>query len=379
MKEKTITANQTGLILIIFTVALKLSVLPAIMSDYSTNDSYIACLFALIIDFVLTILIINIIRKVPNKTFFELIKETLSKPIAIIIYTILALYFLAKCIACLLELYDYYIATLFDELNPLYFLLTLLLLFLFLFNRNFRTFGRLIEISFWPMIIGITFTLIFPISDIKLTNLLPIFEEGLYPIFNSMFHSAFTFGDYMILLVLMGRISFKPKSTKKILFYMISILGFIFNFYTVFIGTFGNTAVNKALALSELPLHNPYPATIGKFEWLTIIIWTAILIIQAGLLGKCCCNCISEIFGLSDTKISSFVIVGILFALYLPNFFKLEMAIRIFTSTAFSWIAIGTHMLLIIVLVTSYLIKKKGERTQQNSGVYNVENNQNIS
>lgn len=379
MKEKTISANQAGLILTIFTVALKLSVLPAIMCDYSANNSYIACFFALIIDFILTILIISIMKKTPDKTFFELIKDTLTKPVAIIIYVILAFYFLVKCIACLLELYDYYIATLFDELNPLYFLLTLILLFIFLFNRNFRTFGRLIEISFWPMVIGISLILIFPIKYIELTNLFPIFEEGLYPIFNSMFHASFTFGDYMILLVLMGRIQFKKGSKKKILFYMSSILGFILNFYVVFIGTFGNTAVSKALALSELPLHNPYPATIGKLEWLTIIIWTAILIIQAGLLGKCCCNCISHIFNAPDNKVSSFVITGILFALYLPNFFKLEMAIKIFTSTAFSWTAVGIHTLLILTIVLAYLLSLRKNRTQEPKGVVSGQNIQNTN
>ena len=78
---------------------------------------------------------------------------------------------------------------------------------------------------------------------------------------------------------------------------MFTALSFVFNFFFIFVGSFGETAVNQTLALGELPLHNPYPATIGRLEWLTIIIWTAILLIQGALLGNCCTKCFKYIFG----------------------------------------------------------------------------------
>ena len=91
--EKTISTNQASLILIIFTVSLKLSVLPAITCDFANNDAYIVALIACIIDFLLTIAIIVIMQKIPQKNFFELTKETLSKPVAIIVCIFLFVYF----------------------------------------------------------------------------------------------------------------------------------------------------------------------------------------------------------------------------------------------------------------------------------------------
>lgn len=372
--EKTITANQTSLMLVIFTVALKLSVLPAITCDYAGNSAYIVSLIALTFDFVLTVAILIILNKIPEKNFFTLIKETLSKPVAIIVYIFLFVYFFLKLLITILELHDYYIVTLFDEFNPLYFIITLVFFFIFMFNQSFRTIGRLIEVCFWPMLIGIIFTLVFPAGDIELPNLLPIFDGGIYPIYHALMRTSFAYGDYMILFILMGNIVFKKNSKKKILLYFINILSFIFNFYVIFVGSFGNTAVNQSLALSELPLHNPYPASIGRLEWLTIIMWSAILLIHATLLGLSCSTCIRQIFNVNDKKIPAFVIVGLIAVAYIPTFLQLESILKFATSKPFVWVFGLFQVLCIVILYLCYFIhkrKNKDFKTRQKKGKIN--------
>ena len=350
---KNVTNGQAGLILALFSVALKLSVLPAMFNDYASNNSYVACLFALIIDFVLCLIVITIIIKIPNKTFFELISDVFSKPIAIILNAILMGYFIIKSLIALLELHDYYIASLFEELNPLFFIISFLFLLLWLFGKSFRNLGRSLQIFFWPMAIGLLFTLIFPISDIQLTNLLPLFQNGMYQIFNSIFHTAFAFDDYIILLLLMGRIKVDKNTRKTLLTYLLSIFFFVFSFYVVFVGSFGNTAVNQSLALNELPLHNPFSTALGRLEWLTIIIWTAILLLQSAVLGKCSCSCFDSIFNSYDKKVSPPVIVGILGIGIFFTYLKLYDVIKFVTSTPFNIALISFHGVLITILIIS--------------------------
>jgi len=359
--EKTVNTRQAGLILIIFIVALKLSVLPAIINDYSSIDAYITCFFALVIDFVCTLIIILIMRKMPNKNFFELVSETLSKPVAIIIFITLSLYFLLKSIIALLELHDYYITSLFEEINPLFFLTVLSFLLVYLFNRSFRNLGRTFGVFFWPLLIGLLFTLIYPISDIQLTNILPAFSDGLYPIWNGVLHTSIGFGDFMIMLLLMGHIEYNQKTTKTLIIYMILSMIFIVLFYICFQGSFGTTAVGQTLALSDLPLHNPYPANIGKLEWLTILIWTIILLAEATLLGKCASKCIGFIFNCSNTKIpamvASTIIVNLIGITYLKLYDYIEFAIG-------SWFSIFIfifHIAIVILTVIAYFIWKKKE------------------
>lgn len=367
--EKKITTNQASLILVIFTVSLKLSVLPALTCDYAARSAYVVSFLALLVDFLFTIAVIVIIKKIPEKSFFELIKTTVSKPIAIIIYVFLFFYFFLKLIIALLELHDYYLVTLFEKLDPIYFIITLAFLMLFLLNKNFRTIGRLIEVCFWPLAIGIAFTLIYPVGDLEIVNLLPIFEDGFYSVYHGLFRTTVAYGDFMIFFMLMGKISYSKKPIKKILLYFSNIMFFIFNFYVIFVGTFEATSVNQSLALAELPLHNPSPTTIGRLEWLTIIMWTAILLIQMAIIGNCCCNCIQEIFGVSDKKYSVFVVVGLMIVAYIPSYLKLDNLVQMLTTGLSATIISIFQLLCITLLYVCYFINKKKNKPAFNKNI----------
>ena len=158
--EKTISTNQAGLIYCIFTIALKLSALPSLMFSYAGNDSYMACMIALIIDMLATIIVISILIKHPDMTFKAILTQTFGKVITTIIHVLLTIYFLAKCVLVLQELHDYFIATLFEELNPVYFLIVLGLIILYSTFRNYRIIGRTIELIFWPTMLALFFTLL---------------------------------------------------------------------------------------------------------------------------------------------------------------------------------------------------------------------------
>lgn len=360
--EKRISTNQASLILCLFTIALKVSALPAIMFSFSGNDSYITCLIAIVFDFIGTAIIINIMEKHPNETFFSITKETMGNIIATIIQIVLLIYFIIRTILVLQELHDYFIATLFEELNPIYFLIILGLIMLYSTGKDFRTIGRLIELIFWPVAIAIAFTLVFPIKDLQIIKLLPIFEEGLFPIYKGLSRTTFAFGDYMILLIMMGKISFEKKSKKKILIYMSGALLFIFNFFVIFVGCFGDFALSQTLALSELPLHNTTPATIGKLEWLTISIWTIILLVNAILLSIASRSVFDNIFHTNGKKCGSIVITSIIMIVVTFTYLQLEGIVEFAISPAFASIVGGIQLSMIIVLIIASAIKNKGKK-----------------
>lgn len=353
--EKKISTNQASLLFIIFTIGLKLSVLPATMNDFAANSSYISCLIALVIDFLGTLLVISIITKIPNMSFFELIEQTLSRVVAIISYIFLFIYFFVKMTIGLTEIHDYYTSSLFEDLNPYFAVIVLFFLILYMLLKNFRTLGRLLEVLFWPMVIGISFTLIFPFSDIELSNLLPLFESGMYPVWNGVFRTSLAFGDFILLFILMGKISYKKNSKKKLLLYALNAMSFIFNFYVVFVGAFGETTINQTLALGELPMHNPHPATINRLEWLTVIIWTAIMFINAGILGKCCTDCFKKIFRVNDSRLPAIVISIMVIATQVVSMFRVNTIAKLGTSKAVSIITIVFYVVMLLLLCIGYI------------------------
>lgn len=357
--EKKISTNQASLLFVIFTIGLKLSVLPAIINDFAASSSYVSCLISLIIDFIGTLLVVSIITKIPNMSFFELIETTLNRVVATIVYVFLFLYFFIKMTIGLTEIHDYYTSSLFEDLNPYFAVIVLFFLILYMLLKNFRTLGRLLEVFFWPMVIGVGFTLIFPFSDIELSNLLPLFESGTYPVWNAVFRTSLAFGDFMLLFILMGKISYKEKSKKKLLVYALSAMSFIFNFYVVFVGAFGDTTINQTLALGELPMHNPHPATINRLEWLTVIIWTALMFINAGILGKCCTDCFKNIFRHYDNKLPSIVISIFIVAIQIVSMFRVNTIAKIGTSKVVSVITIVFYVLMLVLLCICYLRIRK--------------------
>lgn len=358
--EKTISTNQAGLIYCIFTIALKLSALPSLMFSYAGNDSYIACLIALIIDMFATITVISILIKHSDKSFKELISETFGKVITSIVYLFLTVYFLAKCVLVLQELHDYFIATLFEELNPVYFLIVLGLVILYSTFRNYRIIGRTIELIFWPTMIALFFTLLYPVEDMQIEKLLPIFEQGPYPIYKAISRTTFAFGDFMILLPLFSKIKLNEKSKKTLITYVIGTVSFIFIFYVIFVGCFGKYSVSQTLALGELPLHNTTPETIGKLEWLTISIWTIILLINAIILAITCRHVFDNLFNVSGKKWTCYTISTILIVIVGMTYLQLETIIQIAITPVFSGIAGGLQLTIIIMLIiASHTINKR--------------------
>lgn len=372
MGEKTISCNQASLMLTIFIVALKLSVLPALMSEFAGTSSYVSCLVALLIDFGCTAIVVAIISKIPNFSFFDLLCKGFNKTIAIIVYIFLFIYFFIKLTIGLTEIHDYYTSSLFEDLNPYFALITLFFLLLYMFVKNFRTMGRLLEVFFWPMAIGIAFTLIFPFSQVELSNLLPLFEDGGYPVFKCVYRTSLAFGDFMLLLVLMGKISFKKGSSKKILFYALNAMFFILNFYIVFVGAFGKTTINQTLALGELPLHSPQPTTINRLEWLTVIIWTAIMFINTGILGKCCSDCFKHVFNVSDNILPAIVISLLEIVIQIFTMFRVNIIARLGTTMVISIATCVFYTLILLLLVLAYFrvvgnIKMKKPNTKVKS------------
>ena len=128
------------------------------------------------------------------------------------------------------------------------------------------------------------------------SNLLPIFSKGSLGIPESLLYCNFSFGDYFVLLMLMGRVDLKTKSRKKILWYATITNFLVVLFYIIFVAMFGDISVNQGLAISDMPLHSNITSAISRLDWIIIIIWSITLIFQAGALFSMSCACLTESF-----------------------------------------------------------------------------------
>ena len=151
--------------------------------------------------------------------------------------------------------------------------------------------------------------------------------------------------------------------------YAVGTFNFILNFFIIFAGSFGRFSVNQTLALGELPLHNTTPATIGKLEWLTIIIWTIILLTDAMTIALTARTCLDTAINNNVNKFSPYVTSGIIIAIVGLTYMQLETLIEFATTPMFSTIAGGVQISAVLLLVVADLIIKKRGSQKSNTNV----------
>lgn len=361
--KKLINTNQLSRILFISMISIKLIAFPAISYKIAGNSSYIALIFSFTLDLLALIMFLSIMKKEPDITFDRLLQETFGKVITKIIYVLLFVYFFWKSVVILKQAHNYFLEVLFDDINWVYFIAPLLTLLGYIAYKNVRTIARTVEMFFLLILIGISLSMLLSLDRIDIANLFPIMPNNSIEVLHSIARCSFSFGDFLLLTIFMGKIDFGKKSMKKIYIYIIGAIFFVVQFYLLFVAIFGDTAISQNLALSELSLSSTRPATIGRLDWMTIIIWTITLILQAGILLYCGKICLEIVFHFKNSYTAITVIEILLLLVIVILYLSLEQTLRVVTSIPFIVFVIMMQVIIpgVILPLAYYLAKKKNK------------------
>lgn len=358
---RQISDRQAAIILVVSIVSLKFLILPALLSKYAVNDGYITAIIGLLIDFMFILVIMWVIKKAPHLTYGEILERAFGVIVRRIINFIMFVYFFIKGILIIKETHNYFNETLFEHINWNFFVLPLFLIIFFIMIKDLKTIARSVEFFAILIFAGIFLTVLIPIKNADLTNLLPVLENGVGGVFEALLRCNFSFGDYFILMLLMGRIDVKKNSVNRIMKYIIFTNIGVVIFYVVFIAIFGNIGINQSLAISDMPLHSNLASSMGRLDWVVIILWVITLVFQAGILLSMACHCFSETFPCKNKYVPSFVLIALMFLAVTLLYMDLANAIKIVTSIPFSITSVVVQVVipLLILIGTIILIKHK--------------------
>ncbi len=357
---RKVSGMQCGLILFISAISLKFLVFPSLFSKYAFRDVYFSILMGIILDFIFSLIVIKIIIKHPHLTFKQLLTKTMGKTVATIIMFLLFSYFFIKGVVIIKETHNYFNETLFEHINWFMFIIPLFVLIAYLMIKDFRAIGRSLQFFCVLIFFALLFTILMPISEIDFSNLLPIFENGVGGVFKAFFYSAFAFGDYFVLFLLMGKVDVKPNTSKTIISYLIVADIIVFAFYVVFACIFGNLGLNHSQAISELLMYTSTRTSTGTLNWFNIMIWLLILFFEIGLVLSCSSQLVTEMFNFKTRYYSMMIIIVLLIGAVLYLYLSLIKAINIITSFPFVVYVIALQVLLpIICWLLSKTIKSK--------------------
>ena len=360
--------KQAGILVSLSIISLKLFLMPSLVSTYAGNNSYISVIISLMVEFLFVLFILWVMKKNPHRSIFEILEIKFGKIVTKVFAGILTIYFLGKSILAIKELQNFLVQLLFEHISWIKFAIPLFGVLVYILNKSMRTFARSVQFFYWFIIIGASITLILPIETMEMVNLLPIFSDGIVPVLMGSFRSSFHFVDFMVLLILMGRVKYSEKTAKSIIGYSLFTYGFILIYFIFYTGLFGNILVNEGLLVSDIPLYSNYPSTNGRLEWLSMIIWSMVLVYQSGLMLICARECFSYTSSLKNNSIISVLITLIvaisLYVLYL-NYAGI---IKLITTPIFNLIFIGFIVILMTMLYICCIGGKRREiKTQKGS------------
>lgn len=346
-----LTNRQIGVMISLSIVSLKLFIFPSLISGYSQNNCYISVLISLFVEFLFILLILWIMKKNPTKSLFEILENKFGKLFTKILAGVLTIFFLGKSLVATKEIQNFLVQLLFEHISWWKFALPLLALILYVLNKSFRTMARSVQLVYMFVFAGAVITLILPIQEFKLVNLMPFMADGFSPIIKGVFHTSFHFIDFFVLLILMGRVKYSKSTAKSIIKYTLFTYIFILAYFVIYVGLFGTILVNEGLLVSDIPLYSNFPATNGRLEWLSLIIWSIVLIYQATLMLMCARESLSYTTCIKNNSILTVILCVIMgVALYIA-YLDYASILLIITSSAFNIVLISFTILLMICLV----------------------------
>ena len=309
---KELTGRQAIILIAIAVCATKFFILPSNLTASAGQDSIYVMMLFLIAEFLLFMILVQISYLNKDITLHQLLQKNIGIVATNIIFAVLFVFFTCKLCINIIETYTFFLGTLYDEISPILYFFPLALLIFYMTSVGLRTIGRSAEMLWIFVFIGIALILIVAVPSIDFSYMLPIFENGTRSAQEALFKNSLWFGDYFVYLFLFGKIDFRKNFIKKIAIVVgITVFTILF-FIIIFHCAFPYTAGMRHYAISDISQQSSRIATVGKIDWLVVVVWTFASIIQTVIFSYCAEESLNKIFKIRQKYISSLIFIAIL-------------------------------------------------------------------
>ncbi|MBS4535138.1 endospore germination permease [Clostridium sp. D2Q-14] len=357
-----ITKGQNAGLVIGSVLGVGILSLPKDLADIAGPDGVFLLIIATIIIILLVIVHSKIALKFPGKTLVEIMNDTLPKPIALMFIFIFIFFYLGAA-ASVVRVFSEGIKMFMLSRTPLeVIIMTMLLTNVYIVRQGIEPIARIVQIVLPLAIIPFFLISLALIPDLKMTNMLPLFQIGIKEVFQGLKVAAYSFIGTEIILISTAYV----KDTKNALKYNILstvFLGFIYIFIFIIVVTQFGIKQTADLLWPTLFLMKTVDipgAFLENVEGIFITIWTlialqglAVILIQESIV-------ISKALKLKESNFISMPLLPVIYvlAVFPENIAEVYDYMNIFSNYLGTVVALGIPLVLFIVL----LFKKKGTK-----------------
>ena len=203
MKGK-ISARQAGIIFAICVIANKFLLLPSLMYETAKSDSIFIIIAVFALEMGILPLLFKIKRKYPDYTFFEILKENITKIGAKIVYLVILLFALIKAVLIFSVVYVYFKTQIYQSDFVWVILLASIVVTNHAVSVGLKSWARTMELMF--VFIVIAFMVCFGISAFTHISTPVFFTAPAGEFFSCLYKFVLAFGDFIFLFVVIDKL-----------------------------------------------------------------------------------------------------------------------------------------------------------------------------
>jgi spore germination protein KB len=322
MTNKKISTRQLIIFYLFYTFAVKFLMLPNALSGLAGRDAWLSALFGSILELALLFIVLTTMRLWHDDDVYAGLKKKVTPVGAKIVLVVLVIFFLLQSLIST-RITNYLLTeTIYEDLGTYTFIIPLLLVGIFFCYMSTRAVMRSGEILGAFVILALALALLPSFSKAIFTDVLPVLDTGVSPVFSGLFRNLGYFECSAVLLMFSGAVKIERGFTGK--FMTAAALGAVVFvlFVFLFIAVFGPLASSKPLAIVNLTQVSSYIAQNGRIEWLMICVWLMLLIIRFGITFYCAFAGIRYILGPRVAQ-PAFIAIPIAIVLYIVHAFAI--------------------------------------------------------
>ena len=289
-----LNARQTGILLAISIFANKILILPSLFSNYAKGDSIFLLLLMFCVDFLGILLFLNFKKRYQNQSFFDVLSKNVGKVLAYVIFGVLLFYFFIKFCLNFKITNSYFKIQVYQDEKIFIFLFSMIVVVFGIIKNGLQSFARTAEFFFIPIVLGIVFCQFVSITNFK--SLPFFFDTPPGRFFEGFFRHLFLFGDFVFLFLIMEKVEYSQKLSKKLLGYSLFAMLLVFCGYFLFFSIFKNTAFMHVNAISDVIVLSYRIFDIGRLDIVAVITVMTLTFLQLGLYGLICSKIVLTFF-----------------------------------------------------------------------------------
>ena len=356
-----INYRQLSILVFMSFISLKLLALPSLLYVDSKNMSWLVALVIMIMDALYAFLILDLMKKSEEKNILEFMKNCVGPVLSRVFLAVYILKY-ALVVANISKGLEFFVVeNFYNEFNWLVFILPLMALLGYMIYKGIRNIARVSELINLAIVVGCLYIAFQSFSSADPMVYLPMFKDGVSPLFESGFKHISWFGSASFLILLFGKVDFKQEKKWTMIKYLIFAIILVQIMYYVFYGIFDNISATHNFCLSDISQFTSQESSINELSWLIVALWVVAQAVQLALYSYCMMQAIKFTFNIKNNSVPIILVMAytLIWSLVGENTIGLE---RLFFTPFASIITILAQYVIPLVLFVGFYMQNRRKK-----------------